>query len=116
MYKFKVAMKSVNISRFGECTRSVCMCCEVRYLMRSEPRADEPKLDIGGIIRHMLLGSRGWEGREKIAQDVGGEGNVSAESSSEIVGHKQGLVPQKQEKELSRKKIFADLRGSGSGS
>ena len=44
------------------------------------------------------------------------EGNVSAESSSEIVGHKQGLVPQKQEKELSRKKIFADLWGSGSGS
>ena len=84
--------------------------------MSSEPRAVEPKLDRGGIIIHTLLGSRGWEEREKRVQDVGGEGNVSAESLSGIIGHKQGRVPQKQEKELSRKKIFEDLRGIGSGS
>ena len=92
------------------------MCCEVRCLMRSEPRVDGPKLDRGEIIIHILLGSRGWEGREKILQEVGGEGNVNAESSSGITGHKQGREPQKQEKELSKKKMFADLRGSGSGS
>ena len=84
--------------------------------MSCEPRAVEPKLDRGGIIIHTLLGSRGWEEREKRVQDVGGEGNVSAESLSGIIGHKQGRVPQKQEKELSRKKIFEDLRGIGSGS
>ena len=84
--------------------------------MSSEPRADEPKLDRGGIMIHTLLGSRGWEGREKRVQDVGGEGNVSAENLFGIIGNKQGRVPQKQEKELSKKKIFADLRRSGSGS
>ena len=90
VYRFNVVMKSVNKSRFGECTRSVRMCCEVRCLMRSEPRATGPKLDRGGIIIHTLLGFRGWEGREKIVQEVGGEGNVNAESSSGITGHKQG--------------------------
>ena len=84
--------------------------------MSSEPRADEPNLDRGGIIIHTLLGSRGWEGREKRVQDVGGEGNVSAENLFGIIGHRQGRTPQKQEKELSNKKIFADLSGSGSGS